>query len=188
MIGIYKIENLITKDCYIGSSLNIEKRKNQHFNSLNRGKNNSIFLQAAYDKYGFENFKFEIIENCDKDILIQKEQYYLDTIIPLYNICKKAYSTKGRKVSDETKNKLRERNFKLGIKPPESTWRNRMKKVEMLDKNTEEVLIEFESLSEAARYFNKSGSFGTNISKVCRGLLKTSYNYKWRYKNESRID
>ena len=182
MIGIYKIENLITKDCYIGSSLVIEVRKNQHFNSLSRGKNNSIFLQAAYDKYGINNFTFEIIEICNKDVLIEKEQYYLDNIVPLYNMCKKAYSTEGRKVSEETKNKLRERNLKLGIKPPESTWRDKMRKVEMIDPNTDEVLMEFESLSEAARYFGKSGSFGTNISKVCRGELKTSYKYKWKFK------
>ena len=182
MIGIYKIENLITNDCYIGSSLVIETRKNQHFNSLYRGKNSSRFLQAAYDKYGIDSFTFEIVEICDEDVLMIKEQYYLDTVVPLYNMCKKAYSTEGRKVSEETKDKLRERNFKLGIKPPESTWRDRMRKVEMIDPNTNEVLMEFESMSEAARYFGKTGAFGTNISKVCKGLLKTSYKYKWQYK------
>lgn len=180
--GIYKITNLVTKDCYIGSSINIEKRKREHFNSLRRGKNNSIFLQAAFDKYLEEFFTFEILEICDPKLLKEREDFYLENIIPLYNLCKKAYTTKGVKVSEETKQKHRERNLRLGIKPPEKTWRDKMKIVEMIDPLSGEVLKEFESASEAARSLGKPSYCSTNISKVCRGERELIYNFKWRYK------
>jgi hypothetical protein len=180
--GIYKITNTATKDCYIGSSINIEKRKREHFNSLRRGKNNSIFLQAAFDKYLESSFVFEILEECEEYNLKEREDFYLGSIVPLYNLCKKAYTTKGVKVSEETKQKHRERNLRLGIKPPEKTWRDKMKVVQMIHPISEEVLKEFESASEAARSFGKPSYCGTNISKVCRGERELIYNFKWKYK------
>ena len=40
------------------------------------------------EKYGIENFQFEIVEECLKSELLNREQYYLDTLNPKYNICK----------------------------------------------------------------------------------------------------
>jgi group I intron endonuclease len=85
MTGIYRIRNLINDNCYYGSSKNIEKRWKTHKNQLRRKKHINSILQSAWNKYGEENFIFEIIEECSKDKLFETEQKYLDTL-PKYNI------------------------------------------------------------------------------------------------------
>lgn len=85
MIGIYRIRNIIDDMCYYGSSINIHKRWNRHKNELNKNKHTNIFLQRSWNKYGQDNFIFEIIEECkEKDLLII-EQLYLNKK-PNYNI------------------------------------------------------------------------------------------------------
>jgi group I intron endonuclease len=55
--GIYKIVNIINGDIYVGSSVNLEKRKREHFTSLTKNKNHPKLLQRAYNKYGKESNK-----------------------------------------------------------------------------------------------------------------------------------
>jgi group I intron endonuclease len=85
MIGIYRIKNLKNKKCYYGSSKNIEKRWRTHLNNLKNGKHHNIHLQRSWDKYGEHNFVFEVVEECDKNILLELEQKYLDSN-PEFNI------------------------------------------------------------------------------------------------------
>lgn len=85
MVGIYRIKNLLNNKCYYGSSKNIETRWLKHKNELKKGKHINIILQRAWDKYGGDNFSFEVVEECDKKILLEREQYYLD-LNPDYNI------------------------------------------------------------------------------------------------------
>ena len=85
MIGIYRIKNLVNDKCYYGSSKNIEKRWITHKNHLNGGKHHNVPLQRAWDKYGEDNFSFEVVEECDEIFLLEMEQYYLD-LNPDYNI------------------------------------------------------------------------------------------------------
>jgi group I intron endonuclease len=67
-------------------------------------KNNSIVYKALLlpwataqgRKYGYSNFSLEILEYCDKKNLLEREQYYLDSLNPTYNICKLAESSLGR--------------------------------------------------------------------------------------------
>lgn len=112
--GIYKIINKTTSDIYIGSTTNFNSRWIKHRKALNKGKHHSIILQNAWNKYGENDFEFHIIEKI-RDIrsrLTEREQYYLDTLNPKYNICRTAgcpYSTnywKGKKRSEETKVKI----------------------------------------------------------------------------------
>lgn len=78
MIGIYKIENMVNNKSYIGSSNNIERRWRQHINLLNNNEHHSIKLQRAWNKYGQDNFKFEILEECEVEKLLYLEQFYID--------------------------------------------------------------------------------------------------------------
>ena len=71
-IGIYKITNLLNNKIYIGQSLNIERRFKEH---CYKGKESRIPLDLAIQKYGKDNFTFEIIENCLKEELNEKETY-----------------------------------------------------------------------------------------------------------------
>lgn len=108
--GVYKITNIKTNKCYIGSSKDIIGRFYKHKTSLKFNKHHSVKLQRSYNKYGAENFKYEIIEECENDFLIINEQKNID----LYNSYKKGYNSLpiagrnfGMKHSDETKEKLR---------------------------------------------------------------------------------
>lgn len=80
MIGIYKITNIINKKIYVGSSNDVERRWKQHTRLLNNNKHHSIKLQCAWNKYKQDNFKFDIIEECDVNILHNREQYWIDTL------------------------------------------------------------------------------------------------------------
>jgi group I intron endonuclease len=85
MIGIYRIKNLKNKKCYYGSSKNIEKRWRTHLNNLKNGKHHNVHLQRSWDKYGEDNFVFELVEECGETILLELEQKYLD-LNPEFNI------------------------------------------------------------------------------------------------------
>lgn len=79
MCGIYKITNLINGKCYIGQSVQIEKRFEQHkrnFDNKNEKTYNSKFYRAIR-KYGLENFSFEILEECNQKDLNNKEIYWI---------------------------------------------------------------------------------------------------------------
>ena len=77
--GIYKITNLINNKVYIGQSVNIEKRIISHKNTGFNPKNSSYDypLYKAIRKYGLENFSFEIIEELNKDLLNDREKYWI---------------------------------------------------------------------------------------------------------------
>jgi group I intron endonuclease len=49
----------------------------------------SIKLQRAYNKYGIDNFIYEIIEECNELLLIEREQYWIDSL----NSCKNGYNS-----------------------------------------------------------------------------------------------
>jgi len=93
--GIYKIESIINGKIYVGSAVNLKKRKQEHFYHLKLQRHHSILLQRHYNKYGEKDLKFHIIEFCEKEKLIEREQYYLDTLKTDFNICKIAGSSLG---------------------------------------------------------------------------------------------
>lgn len=78
--GIYRIRNNMNGKCYIGSSVNLEMRKAEHFRYLRGSYHANRKLQAAYNKYGEDAFVFDVIEACDKRSLLTREQYYLDRL------------------------------------------------------------------------------------------------------------
>ena len=77
--GIYKITNLQNKMCYIGQSANIAERWRQH---IKRGVGAETptrnKLYTAMKVYGVENFTFEIVEECERSLLNERESYWQD--------------------------------------------------------------------------------------------------------------
>ena len=80
--GVYKITNRVNGKIYVGSSKNIYERWNQHKDKLRNNCHDNAHLQNAWIKYGENNFKFEIIEECDPNVQFEREQYYLNTLNP----------------------------------------------------------------------------------------------------------
>lgn len=77
MQAIYQIRNKINNKIYIGSTNDINKRWNNHKSKLNNKIHENSYLQAAWDKYGEENFEFSIIEQVNDQNRIEKEIFYL---------------------------------------------------------------------------------------------------------------
>ncbi len=131
--GIYKIRNLINDKIYIGSAKNIKKRWKRHITGLKHNKYESPLLQRAWNKYGPDNFVFEIIKTIKfVDMLIPNEQIYLDLYKSYkpengYNICPTAGSPLGRIASRETREKL----SKIG-KIRESIPENKAKRIKAM--------------------------------------------------------
>lgn len=100
--GVYKITNPVNNEFYIGSaSLSFAKRFRNHRRLLKFSKNPCSYLQKAYNKNKHVDFIFEILEVCNKEECIKREQSYLDELKPKYNLCKMAGSSLGRKPSKQ---------------------------------------------------------------------------------------
>lgn len=109
--GIYRWTNLKTGFTYVGSSVNLGRRLSYYYYSSLKSKN--MIINKAISKYGYSNFKLEILEYCKSEDCIKREQYYLDLLNPEYNILKIAGSTLGFKHSEETIAKFKKRKFTI---------------------------------------------------------------------------
>lgn len=106
--GIYQIKNLITGQIYVGStSQSFKKRWGFWGTVLRQGNYNNRHLQAAWNKYGESNFEFSILEIVPrKEIVIEREQFYIDLLKPEYNKAPIAGSSLRCKHTEETKKNL----------------------------------------------------------------------------------
>ena len=93
MAYIYKITNKVNGKLYIGKTLNsIESRFKEHIADSQRGNKQHRPLYKAFNKYGIENFKIELIEECSIENLNAREIYW----IAKFNTFKCGYNaTKG---------------------------------------------------------------------------------------------
>lgn len=117
--GIYQIRNLLTNKIYIGSAKNLKRRNNFHFWELRNNRHKNGHLQNAFNKYGEENFVFEILAHCPIEYLIKLEQWFLDNTENKYNINPTAGSSLGVICTEETKKKISK--SKTGFRKSEET-------------------------------------------------------------------
>lgn len=108
--GIYQIRNILNNKRYIGSSNNLLKRRTAHATKLKMNYHPNDILQNAYNKYGDENFVFEVVEFCNVVDLVDRENFYIN----LYKVCDKDFGynicpdAEHHLTSDITKEKLRQ--------------------------------------------------------------------------------
>ena len=77
--GIYKITNLLTEQCYIGQSVNISDRWKQHCKcglGIEASATNVLYNSMQRDKIW--NFSFELLEECPKESLNEKERFWIN--------------------------------------------------------------------------------------------------------------
>jgi group I intron endonuclease len=149
--GIYKITNLTNGDCYVGQSVNIEKRWKDHIHTSTNKKvvNYKYPLYNSIRKYGTENFKFEILELVpNKNDLTIKEQFYYDLYKPEYCL----------------------------IEPKNSALEVGRKSVHKIDIRTLEIIDTYESLLQAA---NQNNLDFRTISLACHRKIITSGDFYW---------
>jgi group I intron endonuclease len=127
--GIYKIQSLIKPErIYIGSAVDMSKRWREHLSTLKKDKHDNLRLQNHYNKYGSADLQFSILLGCDKEYLIANEQFFIDSYKPFFNICLKAGNTFGRKHSEETKQKIKEKRKYQIIQSPSVETRDKISK------------------------------------------------------------
>lgn len=118
--GIYRITNNLTGKSYIGQSMDINRRINEH----RYNKSNSSYIDRSINKHGWENFKWDILYECPKEKLDEEEQKFIKlygTYVNGYNLTwggdfnpvhipeireKISNSLKGRKVPYEVSERI----------------------------------------------------------------------------------
>lgn len=128
--GIYTIINAVNNKRYVGQAVNIKNRIAGHFKRLNAGKHHCAHLQNAFIKYGRESFICLVLENCKKEMLTEREQYWMDyyKYHGLYNTAPAAGSNIGIKFSAKVRAKMAE---KLTGRPVSEETRAKMSMTRM---------------------------------------------------------
>ena len=172
-IGIYKITNPKGK-VYIGQSINIEKRFREHRNSMNKKQTK---LYKSFQKYGFINHVFEIIEECLINQLDERESFWKHYYLNLVNnnwklvLFHELYDAGGGPKSNFTKQKIGLANSK----PKPQGFGNKISKAIGQYNLNGEFIRKWNSITEAKKQI--SG----DILSCCQGKQKTAGGFIWRY-------
>lgn len=206
MAYIYKIENDINGKLYIGqTTFSLEIRFQQHISDSKKGLINRP-LYAAMQKYGFEHFHIQLIEETNNPN--EREQFW----IRYYDTYKNGYNAtiggEGKSIIDkkeiydiwiknnrcsmlELSKITGHDNGQLGVIIKSmggelengKFWARKKqgKSVLQLNKDTGEVIAEYKCLADAERAMNVT-VHKSHIGQVCNGKRKTTLGYKWRWK------
>lgn len=80
--GVYQISNDLNHKIYIGSSKELKVRWKNHISALLEQRHGSKHLQYFFNKHKEIHFTLKVLETCSEDVLVEREQYYLDTLKP----------------------------------------------------------------------------------------------------------
>ena len=104
---VYLIINLENGKVYVGQTKNFANRKRGHLYDARRGSTRPLYRSIR--KHGEENFKFEVIEECEDDLINEREQYWVshyDSFNPKKGYNLTSGGNQGKLVSKTTKVKL----------------------------------------------------------------------------------
>lgn len=149
--GIYKITNIVSKKVYIGSSVSIPNREYKHFWLLTKGAHDNQYLQKSFNKYGRENFVFEVLEYCDVDELVEKENDY----ILLYDSCNPNLGYNLATVNDFRRNTYNDV-VKINLSRKNLLKNGNIKQFSLTNIKTGDERV-FETLVDAATYLISNG-------------------------------
>lgn len=93
MIGIYSLANNVTGDVYVGQSIDLHRRWMEHKCPCS-SKDNRLICKAI-KQYGIKNFTFAVLEECQKEELDSKEQFWINKLSASYNMTVGGKGTKG---------------------------------------------------------------------------------------------
>ena len=189
--GIYRWTNTLTGKFYIGSAVELNRRLQYYYNIkyMTNYKSKSVIYFALL-KYGHASFKFDILEYCNKENVISREQYYITCLNPDYNILKMAGSSLGFRHSKVVKANMNINNTAVnhpffGKKHTEES----KVKMSLFSKLAKAVIItdmdsglieRFTSNIQAAKHLNIS-------EWTIRAYKKSKRLYKNKYKIEGDI-
>lgn len=171
------IQTSVNEKRYIGSAVNFRRRKSAHWSTLNKGCHPNRHLQRHVNKYGIEVLSFSVLERCNTGSLIEREQYYLDTLKPEFNGSPTAGSPLGFKHSEEAKQKINEKKS------------SNSKITYQYNKNTGALIAEFSTITEAAKSISKNiSSMHSSISRCACGKIKSAGGFIWSFEKKTVIE
>lgn len=164
--GIYCIRNIINNKRYIGSTKCFKNRFYEHNRKLNLSNHSNIHLQSSWNKYGKENFTFEILEKTKENIR-EKEWNYIIS----YNCLDRTNGYNKIDVGREIKIFY---SFEMRIKNSKNQLKRygNFNKFQSKNIKTGELRI-FESLVEAAYYLSKNNFTKSKVSLVKQKISGT---------------
>jgi len=191
--GVYTITNTINNKIYVGStSTSFREREVNHFSSLRRNCHSNIYLQNSVNKYGINNFKFEVLEECLPEYCVTTEQYWinmLDVTNPKlgYNKLYLAYSSLGYKHTKTSlaKMSLTQKAFWSGkTHPLKGKKITEEKKIKMLSGLKEYLKLNPKKNSPETREKIRMANLGKKVSAETR--LKQSLIKKGKPRNNNK--
>lgn len=168
--GIYCIINTVNQKRYIGSSLNCYLRLMDHRAELRHNVHSNSHLQNAWNKYGENNFQYYILEFCEPENRIERENFYIGQLNAEYNIIRNPEKIE---ISEESRKKMsisRLNAFKNGTLIPYQCI-----KVYQYDKFGN-YLAEYNSLKEACI---KNGISESAMNKYFKEKYKQLKGFQW---------
>ena len=191
---IYKITNMLNNKVYIGQTVKtVQKRFTQHKNNSNKDYFSQIVLYKAFNKYGFENFCCEEIEEVPNHLLDEREKYWIEYYDSYFNGYNSTLGGRATQLYEWDVDDIIERYLRLrsARKVAEEIGCDHntidrllnqygVKRFSAKEQNTRPVRIqvektsfEFFNLNEAASWIVEQGySKTTNVVNVRRGLAK----------------
>lgn len=196
--GIYKYTNKINGKIYIGSAVNFAKR---HWEHLNYPAKSAKLLQLAFDKYGKENFEYEILEYCPKHLLYKIEQGWINW----YKCYERSYGYNLSRFAEGSREGCTSENALKGVNTKRNKGFNKITypklsesksgklnpmfgKKGLLNSTSKEVLVyninniflnQFSSCKEASDYYRIPRRA---ISRVASGERPKTHNLIFKYK------
>ena len=155
--GIYLLK--INKHLYVGSSIDLKLRLQEHFSKLKQGKHQNKYMQSRYDKFSIEDCTYCILEICDSEVRLFKERDWINKLQPDLN---------------------------SKIDPVTQLNSITQSKIVYQYSLNGDYITKHASCSEAARVLNIDS---TSISAACRGNgnYKSAGKFLWSYKKEEKL-
>lgn len=202
--GIYLITNLITQEKYVGQSIDVATRWQQHQNTAQNVKEQAKIYQAMRE-YGIENFSCRLLEACPKEQLDEKEIYwidYYDSFNNGYNMTRGGQGSYGWKYDPEKIRALWDKGYNIKEIMQElgcsqqliserlkgyKDYNNETARARYTPSSTGtiyqysltgEFIQSFPSATVAAKQINKSRN--DTILDCLNGCINSAYGYQWR--------
>lgn len=174
--GIYSITNQVNGKIYIGQSVNIFARWKNHLTGLYGGYHTNKHLQNSFDKYGENNFDFNIIKVCKPLYLDRFEKLYIrifDTLNQEKGYNKIAGGNENKKYSSESKE-----NISKGLKKYYKENPQALEKMRQINLGKKGYVPSLNQRISKSKKVNSSGIF--RVSKHFE-KIKLKKGFRWRY-------
>lgn len=170
---IYKIISINKGGFYIGSAKSFLHRKRLHIKDLKSGRHHNVYLRSCYKTYGEEDLIFEILESgIEPSRLLEREQFYIDSLNPPYNICRKAGSRLGTHATAETKERLRRANLGIKRRPHSEEIKEKIRNALKGKRHTEERKKNMSLANKGRIKKPLTDQHRQNISKAQKGIKR----------------